>query len=195
MNNDDILNYFRDAGALLEGHFVLSSGYHSGMYLQCAKIFMNPIKSEYLCKILADKIKTSIDLESVDLIISPAMGGVIIGYEIARQLKKNSIFLERVDGVFNLRRGFKIIPGMRVLILEDVITTGKSSLECMHSIEKNGGVVIGLACLVDRTTRPVVSSLEVISLLKLDIAIYKPEDIPSELKKITPIKPGSRGLL
>ncbi len=195
MNNDDILNYFRKSGALLEGHFVLSSGYRSGMYLQCAKIFMNPIKSEYLCQILADKIKKIIDLDSVDLIISPAMGGVIIGYEIARQLKKNSIFLERVEGIFSLRRGFKIIPGMRVLVLEDVITTGKSSLECMDFIKKNEGMVVGLACLVDRTNGPVIENLEVISLLKLDIPIYKPEDIPLELKKIKPVKPGSRGLL
>ena len=195
MNNNDILNYFRENDALLEGHFILSSGYRSSMYLQCAKIFMDPIKSEYLCQILANKIKKNIDIKSVDLIVSPAMGGVIVGYEIARQLKKHSIFLERVEGIFSLRRGFKIIPNMQVLILEDVITTGKSSMECIDSIKNNGGIVVGLACLVDRTNGATVADLDIISLLKLDIPIYKPEDVPPKLKNIKPVKPGSRGLI
>mgnify|MGYP001223651591 CR=1 FL=1 len=194
MNKEDVLKYFKEVGALLEGHFILSSGYHSAMYLQCAKIFMDPIKSEYLRKILSKKIIKNINLNEVDLVLSPAIGGIIIGYEIARQLNKKSIFLERVNGVFNLRRGFKISPGMRVVILEDVITTGKSSLECVNFVEKKGGKVVGLACLVDRTNDSLFYKLDIISLLRLNIPIFKPEELPRKLKKIEPKKPGSRGL-
>ena len=195
MNNKEVLEFFKDCGALLEGHFILSSGNHSSLYLQCAKLFMYPDKSEYLCKILAKKIIQKIDLLQVDLIVSPAMGGVIVGYEVARHLQKPAIFTERVNGLFELRRGFKIIPGKRVLIVEDVITTGKSSIECIKCIEENKGVIVGLACVIDRSEDSLFSDLDVISLAKINIPIYKPEDLPEELKKITPIKPGSRGLV
>ncbi|PPR78634.1 MAG: Orotate phosphoribosyltransferase [Alphaproteobacteria bacterium MarineAlpha2_Bin1] len=194
MNNEDILKYFKESGALLEGHFILSSGNHSAMYLQCAKIFMDPKKSEYLCEILANKIKENINLDEVDLILSPAIGGIIIGYEISRKIKKKSMFLERVEGDFNLRRGFEISPGARVLIIEDVITTGKSSNECISYVQKHSGKVKGLACLVDRTNDIAFSKLDVISLLKLNIPIYAPDEIPNDLMEIKPLKPGSRGL-
>ncbi len=195
MNDEDILNYFRESGALLEGHFILSSGYHSSMYLQCAKIFMNPNLSEILCKNLAGKISKFVNISDIDMIVSPAMGGVIIGYEVARHLNKRSIFTERVDGVFEFRRGFQIENGMNILIIEDVITTGKSSLECIDCVKNNGGNILGVSCMIDRTQNTVIPDLDIISLSKISIPIYKPNDVPENLNKIPPIKPGSRGLI
>ena len=194
MKDEDILNYFKKSGALLEGHFILSSGFHSAMYLQCAKIFMDPKKSEYLCEILANKIKENINLDKIDIVLSPAIGGIIIGYVISKKINKKSIFLQRVEGTFTLRRGFKFSPGTRVLIIEDVITTGKSSNECISYVEYHGGKVIGIACLVDRTSNVTFSKLGIISLLRLSIPIYSPNEIPDKLLEIKPIKPGSRGL-
>ena len=192
MNNNDILNYFRDSGALLEGHFILSSGYRSSMYLQCAKIFMDPIKSEYLCKILANKIKKNIDLKNVDLIVSPAMGGVIVGYEIGRLLKKETVFCERVEGKFKLRRGFSIKANTRVLIVEDVITTGKSSIECSKIVTSAGATLVGFACIIDRSNDKSSLKQKIVSQVKLNIPTYKKNNLPDFLKKIPVTSPGSR---
>ena len=145
------LDILRKTNALLEGHFVLSSGLHSSKYIQCAKLLSHPHLAEKICKSLANKIKKN--FKKFDLILAPAMGGIIIGYEIGRILKKETIFCERVDGKFKLRRGFKIKKGSKVLIIEDVITTGKSSLECLRLIKKSKSFNVGFASIIDRSTK------------------------------------------
>ena len=185
------LNILKKTDALLEGHFVLSSGLHSSKYIQCAKLLSYPHQAEKICKSLAYKIKKN--FKKIDLILAPAMGGVIIGYEIGKILKKETIFCERVNGKFILRRGFKIRKGKRVLIIEDVITTGKSSLECVKLIDKAKAKLVGFASIIDRST---VGSLKIkkkiISHLKIDVPTFEKNKLPKELalKKIT--TPGSR---
>ena len=185
------LNILRKTDALLDGHFVLSSGLHSPKYIQCAKLLSFPHLAQDICTSLAKKIKKS--FKKIDLILSPAMGGVIIGYEIGRILKKETIFCERIKGTFLLRRGFKIKKGSRVLIVEDVVTTGKSSNECFTLIKKNKGKVLGLACIIDRSTKKNLRiNKKIISHLKINVPTYQSNKLPSDLKLIPISKPGSR---
>ena len=185
------LNILRKTDALLEGHFVLSSGLHSSKYIQCAKLLSYPYLAEKICKSLANKIKRN--YKKFDLILAPAMGGIIIGYEIGKILKKETIFCERVKGKFTLRRGFSIKRGSKVLIIEDVITTGKSSMECFKLIKKAKATTIGFASLIDRSTKKSLKiKKKIISHLRIDIPTYKPNEIPNKLKLIPITLPGSR---
>ena len=185
------LNILKKTNALLEGHFVLSSGLHSSKYIQCAKLLSYPNLSDKICKSLANKIKKK--FKKIDLILAPAMGGVIIGYEIGKLLKKETIFCERVNGKFTLRRGFNIKKGARVLIIEDVITTGKSSLECVKLIKKSKAKLIGFASIIDRSTKQSLKiKTEITSHLKIDVPTYKVNKLPSKLKSIPITTPGSR---
>ncbi len=185
------LDILKKTNALLEGHFVLSSGLHSSKYIQCAKLLSFPHKAEKICKSLASKIKKK--FKNFDLILSPAMGGIIIGYEIGKILKKETIFCERVSGKFKLRRGFQIVKGSRVLIIEDVITTGKSSLECVKLIKKSKAKLIGFATIIDRSSKKDLKiKKEIVSHLKISVPTYKKNKIPNELKLIPISTPGSR---
>ncbi len=184
----------KKTNALLEGHFVLSSGLHSPKYVQCAKLLSFPKQAKKICLSLSQKIKKNI--KNIDLILSPAMGGVIIGYEIGRILNKETIFCERVNGKFKLRRGFNIKKKSRILIVEDVITTGKSSLECNKLIKKYNGKLVGYACIIDRSNIKSlkIKNKKIISQIKIDIPSYTYKQIPESLKKIPITKPGSRHL-
>lgn len=193
MNKDQVLDEFRDAGALLEGHFKLSSGLHSPVYMQCARVLMDPIRAAKLCSALANNVRDALG-ETIDLVVSPAMGGVIVGYEMARQLGVDGVFTERVEGKLELRRGFEIPKGARVLMVEDIVTTGLSSRECIKCIEDLGGVVVGATCLVDRSNGTAELGVQLFSLAAIDAPIFKPEDVPEALKDIPAIKPGSRDL-
>ena len=186
------LKILKETNALLEGHFVLSSGLHSDKYVQCAQLLSKPNKAKEICLSLAEKIKEN--FKSFDLIVSPAMGGVVIGYEIGRILDKETIFAERVDGKFELRRGFKIKKDQKILIVEDVITTGKSSLECADMINKLNGNVIGYACIIDRSNDKSLIKKGFVSQIKIEIPTYHKDELPDHLKKLNPIKPGSRNL-
>ena len=185
------LNILKRTNALLEGHFVLSSGLHSSKYIQCAKLLSYPNLADKICKSLANKIKKK--FKKIDLILAPALGGVIIGYEIGKLLKKETIFCERVNGKFTLRRGFNIKKGARVLIIEDVITTGKSSLECVKLIKKSKAKLIGFASIIDRSTKQSLKiKTGITSHLKIDVPTYKSNKLPLELKSIPITTPGSR---
>ncbi len=187
------LAVLRKTNALLDGHFVLSSGLHSTSYVQCAKLLSNPTKAKNICLSLSKKIKKNI--KKIDLILSPAMGGIIIGYEIGKLLKKETIFCERVLGKFVLRRGFNIKKNSKVLIVEDVITTGKSSLECANLIKKNKAKLVGFACIIDRSNNKTLKiKKKIVSQIKLNIPTYKKNNLPPELKNIPITKPGSRHL-
>ena len=186
------LKVLKKTNALLEGHFILSSGLHSAQYVQCAKLLSYPKLSEKFIKSLASKIKKKI--KKIDIVLSPAMGGIIIGYEIGKLLGKETIFCERVNKKFTLRRGFSIKKNSKVLIVEDVITTGKSSLECSELIKKSGAVIAGYACLIDRSKGSSLIKENIISQVKIDIPTYNQNELPHELKKIKAIKPGSRNL-
>ena len=185
------LNILKKTDALLEGHFILSSGLHSSKYIQCAKLLSFPFKADKICRSLANKIKKN--FKKIDLILAPAMGGIVIGYEIGRLLKKETIFCERVNGKFILRRGFKIKAKSRVLIIEDVITTGKSSMECVKLIEKAKAKSIGFATIIDRSSKKTLKiKKKIISHLKIKIPTYKFNQLPKDLKFIPITKPGSR---
>ena len=185
------LNILRKTNALLEGHFVLSSGLHSSKYVQCAKLLSFPSKAEKICKALAKKIKKR--FKKIDLILAPAMGGVIIGYEIGKLLKKETIFCERVNGKFTLRRGFKIKKGAKVLIIEDVITTGKSSLECVKLIKKAKAKLLGFASIIDRSTKKSLKIKSgITSHLKINVPTFSEKKLPLSLKSIPVTRPGSR---
>jgi len=185
------LDILRKTNALLEGHFVLSSGLHSSKYIQCAKLLSFPSKAEKICKSLAVKIKKN--YKKFDLILAPAMGGIIIGYEIGKILKKETIFCERVKGKFILRRGFAIRKGSKVLIIEDVITTGKSSLECVKLIKKSKATFVGFASIIDRSSKKTLKiKKRIISHLKINVPVYKSNKLPKELKVIPISTPGSR---
>ncbi len=190
----DSLAVLKKTKALLEGHFVLSSGLHSSQYVQCAKLLSYPKKSEEFCKSLSTKIKKK--FKKIDIILSPAMGGIIIGYIVGNLLNKETIFCERVNGKFILRRGFSIKKNSKVLIVEDVITTGKSSLECARLVKKYKSKVVGYACLINRSSKPSlkIKDKNIVSQIKLEIPTYKKNDLPIELKKIPITKPGSRYL-
>jgi orotate phosphoribosyltransferase len=194
MDHTQILQEFKDAGAILSGHFILSSGLHSPTYLQCARVMMDAARGERLCNALAAKILADTSF-AIDVIVAPAMGGVVVGYEMGRQMKLSTMFCERVDGSFVLRRGFDLAPGQRVLIVEDVVTTGKSSMEAVACVEQYGAKAVAVASLIDRRGQNDVSlTLPLVSLMKLDIPTYKPDALPDELKAIPGIKPGSRFL-
>ena len=186
------LDILRKTNALIEGHFVLSSGLHSSKYIQCAKLLSFPSKAEKICKSLSYKIKKN--FKKIDLILAPAMGGVIIGYEVGRLLKKETIFCERVNGKFTLRRGFNIKKRSKVLILEDVITTGKSSMECVKLIKKSKAFHVGFATIIDRSNKKDlrIKNKKIISHLKINVPTFKSNQLPKELKLIPITKPGSR---
>ena len=185
------LNILKKTNALLEGHFVLSSGLHSSKYIQCAKLLSFPNLADKICKSLANKIKKK--FKKIDLILAPAMGGVIIGYEIGKILKKETIFCERVKGKFTLRRGFDIKKGSKVLIVEDVITTGKSSMECVKLIKKAKASLVGFASIIDRSSKKSLKiNKKIISHLKINVPTFKASQLPKNLKSIPITKPGSR---
>jgi orotate phosphoribosyltransferase len=193
MTEDDILNEFRAADALLSGHFLLSSGRHSAQYLQCARVLMDSARASRLAVELAKRLPRELRA-SIDLVVSPAMGGVIIGHEMGRALERPAIFVERPSGTFELRRGFTITPGARVLLVEDVVTTGLSSREAMATITAEGGEVIAAASLIDRSGGTVDLGVEYHALIALNFPTYAPDEVPAELAAIPAIKPGSRAV-
>ena len=191
MTDDEILAEFRAADALLEGHFILSSGLRSPRYLQCARVLMDPARAERLARALAAKLPAGIR-DAVDVVVSPAMGGVIIGHEMGRALGKPAMFVERPQGVFELRRGFDLKPGARVLMVEDVVTTGLSSREAIEAVRKAGGNVIAEAALVDRSAGKAELGIPFIPLIRIDVPTYAADAVPPDLAAIPPVKPGSR---
>ncbi len=189
---EESLKILKETSALLEGHFILSSGLHSAKYVQCAQLMSKPDKANKICVSLSKKILN--EFNNFDIILSPAMGGIIIGYEIGKILKKEAIFSERIDGEFKLRRGFFIKKDQKVLIIEDVITTGKSSLECSKLVTDNGGKVIGYACIIDRSNGNSLINQKIVSQITLDIPTYTKNNLPNSLSAIKPTKPGSRNI-
>lgn len=192
MNTEDVLNEFRDAGALREGHFVLSSGLHSPVFLQKNLVFMDGGRCERLCKALADKITAAVG--PVDVAISPAVGGIIPGYETAKHLKVRSMYVEREGGAFKLRRGFSVEPGEKVVMVEDIVTTGLSSRECIAAIQAAGGEVIAAACIVDRSGGKADVGVPLVALASLDVPAYPADALPPELAALPVEDPGSRRL-
>ncbi|MDC7681921.1 orotate phosphoribosyltransferase [Asticcacaulis sp. BYS171W] len=190
MTSEDVINEFRAANALREGHFVLSSGLHSPLFLQKNLVFMNADRCERLCKALAEKIVAQVG--AVDVAISPAVGGIIPGYETARHLKVPSLYVEREGGVFKLRRGFHIEPGAKVVMVEDIVTTGLSSRECIAAIKELGGEVVAAACIVDRSGGKADVGVPLISLASLEVPAYPADALPPELAAIPVQDPGSR---
>ena len=185
------LNILKKTNALLEGHFILSSGLHSSKYIQCAKLLSYPHLADKICKSLANQIKKK--YKKIDLILSPAIGGIVIGYEIGKLLKKETIFCERVKGKFTLRRGFSINKGARVLIIEDVITTGKSSLECVKLIKKANAKLLGFASIINRSSKKSLKiKTKIVSHLKIDVPVYRSNQLPDTLKFVPITTPGSR---
>ena len=192
MTSDDILDEFRAAGALREGHFVLSSGLHSPVFLQKNLVFMDTARCARLCKALAEKITTSVG--PVDVAISPAVGGIIPGYETARWLGVPSMYVEREGGEFRLRRGFHVEPGQRVVMVEDIVTTGLSSRECIAAIRAAGGTVVAAACIVDRSGGRADVGVPLVALATLDVPAYPADTLPPELAALPVEDPGSRRL-
>jgi orotate phosphoribosyltransferase len=191
MSDDEILGEFRAAGALLEGHFILSSGLRSPRYLQCARVLMDPVRAERLARALADKIPADLRGQ-IEAVVSPAMGGVIIGHEMGRALGKPAMFVERPQGTFELRRGFHLDPGTKVLMVEDVVTTGLSSLEAVEAVRQVGGDVIAEAALVDRSLGKADLGIPFFPLIRIDVPTYEAGAVPADLASIPAIKPGSR---
>lgn len=191
MTDEEILAEFRAADALLEGHFILSSGLRSPRYLQCARVLMDGARAERLARALAAKLPAALR-ESIDVVVSPAMGGVIIGHEMGRALGKPAMFLERPDGVFHFRRGFALEAGQRALMVEDVVTTGLSSREAIKAVEEAGGVVVGEASLVDRSQGKADLGVPFTPLIRIDVPTYDANDLPDELAALPAVKPGSR---
>ena len=192
LSYDESLKILKETEALLEGHFILSSGLHSKQYIQCAKLLSHPRKAEIICASLCEKIKK--EFNKIDIVLSPAIGGIVVGYEIGRQLKIETIFAERVEGELILRRNFNIKPNSNVLIVEDVITTGKSALECSNIVKSSKANLLGFACIIDRTNENTSVKEKVISQIKFNIETFSEKSLPEDLKKIKPIKPGSRNL-
>ncbi len=191
LSSKDSLKILKKTDALLDGHFVLSSGLHSFKYIQCAKLLSYPHLAKNICLSLSKKIKKN--YKNIDLILSPAIGGIIIGYEIGKLLKKETIFCERVKGIFQLRRGFNIKKKNKVLIIEDVITTGKSSLECVRLIKKAKARLVGFACIIDRSNKKTLKiKQKIISHMKINVSTFKKNKLPKSLKSIPISKPGSR---
>lgn len=193
MNTQDVLDEFRAAGALLEGHFILSSGLRSPVFLQKAKVFADAQRTAKLCAALADKVRQNL-AETPDVIVSPAVGGIVPGYEMGRQMKLPAIYVEREDGAFRLRRGFELSEGEKVLVVEDIVTTGLSSRECIDSIKATGANVLAEACLIDRSGGKADVGVPLIALASVEFPAYPADDLPPELAALPPIKPGSRGL-
>ena len=189
---EESLKILKETNALLEGHFILSSGLHSPQYIQCAQLMSKPREAFKICSSLSEKIKK--EFKEFDLILSPAMGGIIVGYEIGRILNKETIFSERVNGEFKLRRDFTINKNQKVLIIEDVITTGKSSLECSKIVEDNNAIIVGYACLIDRSNGKSAIKEKIVSQVKIDIPTFTEKNLPKNLLALKAVKPGSRNL-
>ena len=188
---DEVLAEFRASGALLEGHFKLSSGRHSGHYLQCARVLMNPARAGRLAQAVVDNMPAEV-VDAIDVVVSPAMGGIIIGHEVARVMGKDALFLERPDGVFHLRRGFALEPGAKVLMVEDVVTTGLSSREAIAAVAREGGEVIAECSLIDRSEGSADLGVPFYPLAAFNFPTYAEDDIPEELARVAVTKPGSR---
>ncbi len=186
------LKILKETNALLEGHFILSSGLHSNQYVQCAKLLSYPKQAEIICAALTEKIKSNFN--KIDIVLSPALGGIVVGYEIGKQLNTQTIFAERSNNKLVLRRGFAIPQDSNVLIVEDVITTGKSAIECSEIVKINKANLIGFACVIDRSDNNVLIKEKIVSQIKIKIAIFKENELPDELKKTPAVKPGSRNL-
>lgn len=191
LSDEDVLSEFRDAGALLEGHFILSSGLRSPKYLQCARVLMDPARAERLANALAEKLP-KIVRDQIDVVVSPAMGGVIIGHEMGRALGRPAMFLERPQGVFELRRGFRLDSGAKVLMVEDVVTTGLSSREAIDAVRSAGGEAVAEAALVDRSSGKADLGVPFFPLIRIDVPTYEADSVPAELASIPAVKPGSR---
>ena len=192
LSYDESLKILKETNALLEGHFILSSGLHSNQYIQCAKLLSFPKKAESICKSLCEKITK--EFNRIDIILSPAIGGIVVGYEIGRQLNIQTIFAERLNNKLTLRRGFAIPKNSNVLIVEDVITTGKSALECLEIIKINKSNLVGYGCIIDRSSDKILIKSKIISQIKFKIDTFNDNNLPEELKKIQPTKPGTRNI-
>ena len=192
LSYEESLKILKETNALLEGHFILSSGLHSNQYIQCAKLLSYPKKAEKICNSLCKKISKT--YKKIDTILSPALGGVVIGYEVGRQLAIQTIFAERYNNDLILRRGFEITKNSNVLIVEDVITTGKSALECHEIIKKNEANLVGYACIIDRSDKNILIKDKIVSQVKIDIRTFSENEVPEDLKKINVTKPGSRNI-
>jgi orotate phosphoribosyltransferase len=193
VTTEEVLDLFRESGALLEGHFILSSGLRSPIFLQKARVFMHPAKAEKLCRALAAKIREA-GYGGVSQIVSPAVGGIIPGYETARHLGVPAIYTERVNGVFELRRGFELAKGEKVIVVEDIVSTGVSIRECIEAIRKTGADVVAAACLIDRSAGEAEVGVPLVSLVQYKVPAYPADALPPELAAIPAVKPGSRGL-
>ncbi|MEM1284070.1 MAG: orotate phosphoribosyltransferase [Pseudomonadota bacterium] len=193
MTDEDVLEIFRSENAILDGHFILSSGLHSPVFLQKALVYRSPAKTERLCRALADKVRDS-SLGPIDCIIAPALGAIVPGYETARHLAVPFMWVEREDGAFALRRGFSIKPGTRVLIVEDIITTGLSVGEAAEAISAAGGDVVGCACLIDRSAGTSAVEIPLVALANYKVPAYPADQLPPSLQELPAMKPGSRGL-
>ena len=194
MNKEQVIAEFEAADAILNGHFILSSGRHSDTYLQCARVLMQPARASKLVTALVEKLKASVDVAAIDVVAAPAMGGLVVGYEVARQLNKPYIFCERVEGEFALRRGFDMPENAKVLMVEDVVTTGLSSREAFACIESHGGEVVAEVSLVDRSNGAVELGVPFIPLMGMEVVSYEADKLPEHLQGSEAIKPGSRGL-
>jgi len=192
LSYNESLKILKETNALLEGHFILSSGLHSNQYVQCAKLLSCPKQAEIICAALTEKIKSNFN--KIDIVLSPALGGIVVGYEIGKQLNTQTIFAERSNNKLVLRRGFAIPQDSNVLIVEDVITTGKSAIECSEIVKINKANLIGFACVIDRSDNNVLIKEKIVSQIKIKIAIFKENELPDELKKTPAVKPGSRNL-
>ena len=192
LSYNESLKILKETKALLEGHFILSSGLHSNQYVQFAKLLSYPRQAEIICASLTEKIKNNFN--KIDIVLSPALGGIVVGYEIGKQLNIQTIFAEREDGKLILRRGFVIPQDSNVLIVEDVITTGKSAIECSEIVKINKANLVGFACVIDRSDNNVLIKEKIVSQIKIKIAIFKENELPDELKKTPAVKPGSRNL-
>lgn len=191
MTDEEVLTEFRAAGALLEGHFILSSGRRSANYLQCARVLMNPERAGNLARALVQKLPREVR-QDVEVVVSPAMGGIIIGHEVGRALNVDAIFLERPEGTFELRRGFDLKPGAKVLMVEDVVTTGLSSRQAMEAVREAGGHILAEVALVDRSAGEAELGVPFYPLVTINFPVYDADDLPPELAEIPAVKPGSR---
>ncbi len=193
MNQETVLREFEEAGALLKGHFILSSGLRSPVFLQKARVFQDAERTARLCQALAEKVQAA-GFGPIDAIVSPAVGGIVPGYEMGRQLKRPAMYVEREDGEFHLRRGFELAPGAKVLMVEDIVTTGLSSRECIAAIGAAGGDVVAACCLIDRSGGKADLGVPFVALATVDFPAYPADQLPPELAAIPAVKPGSRGL-
>lgn len=192
MDEAEVIQVFKDSGAILEGHFILSSGLRSPLFIQKARVFMYPERTEKLCRALADKVRAA-KLGAIDLVVSPAVGGIVPGYEMGRQLGVPAVWVEREEGQLRLRR-FELTPGARVLIVEDIVTTGLSSRETVEAVRSLGAHVVAEACLIDRSAGEADVGVPLIALARFKVPAYPADQVPPEMAAIPPVKPGSRGL-